>query len=307
MEKRQIGSSSIMVSKLGLGCMSLGTDETKAREIVEAALEGGITYFDTADLYDFGQNEEILGKILQPYRDQIVIATKVGNRWNHEKTCWTWDPSKEHIKESVKQSLHRLKTDYIDLYQLHGGTIQDNIEESIEAFEELKDEGYIKEYGISSIRLNVIKQYAEKSTIQSNMMQYSLLDRRPEEIFPILEDHTISVITRGPVAKGLLTNSMLNKATNKILDQGYLDYTYEELKSVLLSIQDRFHSTRNMNELALQYNLSHSAVASVIPGASSVLQVTENIAAVNKDPLTKEEVDLLKGITKQSIYQEHRE
>ncbi|KUP06272.1 oxidoreductase [Bacillus coahuilensis m2-6] len=307
MEKRQIGSSSIMVSKLGLGCMSLGTDETKAREIVEAALEGGITYFDTADLYDFGQNEEILGKILQPYRDQIVISTKVGNRWNHEKTSWTWDPSKEHIKESVKQSLHRLKTDYIDLYQLHGGTIQDNIEESIEAFEELKDEGYIKEYGISSIRLNVIKQYAEKSTIQSNMMQYSLLDRRPEEIFPILEDHTISVITRGPVAKGLLTNSMLNKATNKILDQGYLDYTYEELKSVLLSIQDRFHSTRNMNELALQYNLSHSAVASVIPGASSVLQVTENIAAVNKDPLTKEEVDLLKGITKQSIYQEHRE
>lgn len=94
------------------------------------------------------------------------------------------DPSKAYIKEAVKKSLTRLKTDYIDLYQLHGGTIEDNIDETIEAFEELKQEGVIRYYGISSIRPNVIKEYVKKSNIVSIMMQFSLFDRRPEEWLP---------------------------------------------------------------------------------------------------------------------------
>src|SRR5699024_6403991 len=103
----------------------------------------------------------------------------------------SWDPSKKHIKTAVKQSLQRLHTDYIDLYQLHGGTIDDPIDETIEAFEELKTEGLIREYGISSIRPNVIKQYIEKSSIRSVMMQYNLLDRRPEETMRLLAKHGI--------------------------------------------------------------------------------------------------------------------
>lgn len=105
-------------------------------------------------------------------------------------------------KRSGKRSLTRLKTDYIDLYQLHGGTIEDNIDETIEAFEELKQEGVIRYYGISSIRPNVIKEYVKKSNIVSIMMQFSLFDRRPEEWLPLLEEHQISVVARALLPKG---------------------------------------------------------------------------------------------------------
>lgn len=87
MEKRKLGKSNLWVSKMGLGCMSLGTDEVKAAGIIEAAIEEGVNYFDTADLYDYGVNEEMVGKILAPFRDEVIIATKVGNRWNEQKTA----------------------------------------------------------------------------------------------------------------------------------------------------------------------------------------------------------------------------
>ena len=139
MKTRLLGNSNIFVSEIGLGCMSLGTQiGEKAAEIILAALDEGITYFDTADLYDFGVNESIVGKTLQPYRDQIILATKVGNRWNDSKDGWHWDASATYIKSAVKESLKRLGTDYIDLYQLHGGTIEDKIHEVVETFEELK-------------------------------------------------------------------------------------------------------------------------------------------------------------------------
>ena len=116
---------------------------------------------DTADLYDFGTNEEIVGEAIKNRRQDLILATKGGNRFEKGKPGWDWDPSKAYIKEAVKQSLKRLQTDYIDLYQLHGGTIDDPIDETIEAFEELVEEGVIRYYGISSIRPNVIKEYAK--------------------------------------------------------------------------------------------------------------------------------------------------
>jgi aryl-alcohol dehydrogenase-like predicted oxidoreductase len=307
MEKRQIGNSDLYVSKMGLGCMSLGTDEKKAKEIVQTALENGINYFDTADLYNFGQNEEIVGNSLKDVRDDVVIATKAGNRWNDGKEGWRWDPSKEYLKSAVKDSLSRLKVDYIDLYQLHGGTIEDNFEESIEAFEELKAEGYIRQYGISSIRPNVIKRFLSHSSIKSVMMQYSLLDRRPEEWMDLLEVRNVSLIARGPLAKGLLSEKMLTKASEKMKENGYLDYSYEELSDVLHLIRDKSGDERGMNELALQYDLAHRPVASVIPGASSIRQLKENIQAVNGPPLTGEELDVLTALTKFSRYEQHRD
>ncbi|MEL3972422.1 aldo/keto reductase [Rossellomorea oryzaecorticis] len=307
MDKRQIGSSDLYVSKMGLGCMSLGTDEKQAKEIVQTALENGINYFDTADLYDFGRNEEIVGNALKEVRDDVIIATKVGNRWNDVSEGWRWDPSKEYIKSAVKDSLSRLKVEYIDYYQLHGGTIEDNFEESIEAFEELKEEGYIRYYGISSIRPNVIKKVLSQSSIQSVMMQYSLLDRRPEEWMELLDDHRVSIIARGPLAKGLLSEKMLSKASDKIKENGYLDYSYPELEEVLRSIREKAADNRSMNELALQYDLAHSSVASVIPGASSPRQLKENIEAVNGPPLSAEEVEVVTRLTKLSRYQQHRD
>ena len=277
----------------------------KAEEIIRTALDCGINYFDTADLYDFGVNEEIIGKVLKPHRKNLILATKAGNRWNEEKTSWSWDPSKTYIKQAVKDSLRRLQTDYIDLYQLHGGTLDDPIDETIEAFEELKQEGLIREYGISSIRPNVIHEYASRSGIITNMMQYSLLDRRPEEWFTLLKEHHISVIARGPLAKGLLSEKMLAKASQKVREEGYLDYSYEELKELLTSTKEAF-SERSMNEIAFQYVLSSPVVAAVIPGASSPEQLRENAAAVKSKPLSEEEVALLRSLAKLNVYEAHR-
>jgi aryl-alcohol dehydrogenase-like predicted oxidoreductase len=303
LKKRKLGNSDLFVTELGLGCMSIGTDEKNAKAIIETALEEGINYFDTADLYDFGENEKIVGTSLKDIREQVVIATKVGNRWNPDRTGWSWDPSKVYIKEEVKQSLKRLGTDYIDLYQLHGGTIDDPIEETIEAFEELKSEGYIRYYGISSIRPNVIRKYVNKSNIVSVMMQYSILDRRPEEeAMPLLHEHGISVVTRGPLAKGLLSDKMLEKLS----ERGYQDYSQKELLDVLPNLKEKLVSERSFTEVALQFNLANPAVASVVAGASSPEQVKNNARAIKSQPLTEKEVAVIKEISKANIYKEHR-
>ncbi|MGJ7919904.1 aldo/keto reductase [Neobacillus sp. LXY-4] len=309
MEKRQLGRSDLFVSKLGLGCMTLGTEEKTARGIIEAALEAGINYFDTADLYDFGTNESIVGQALKAVRDQVVIATKVGNRWRDSKDGWSWDPSKAYIKEEVKQSLKRLGTDYIDLYQLHGGTLDDPIDETIEAFEELKAEGFIKYYGISSIRPNVIREYISKSNIISVMMQYSLLDRRPEEeALPLLQENGISVVTRGPLANGLLSSKLLDKASTRVRENGYLDYSYEELAKLLPLFREKLStaSGRPFTEIAIQFNLANPAVTSIVAGASSVKQLRENAAAVCSSPLTEDEIELIRSLTKANRYDQHR-
>ncbi|MBM7584430.1 aryl-alcohol dehydrogenase-like predicted oxidoreductase [Bacillus pakistanensis] len=306
MEKRRLGQSDLLISKIGLGCMSLGTEKHQAQKIIEAALEEGINYFDTADLYDFGVNESIVGESLKHVREEVVIATKVGNRFNDLSDGWRWDPSKAYIKDAVKDSLKRLQTDYIDLYQLHGGTIDDPIDETIEAFQELKKEGYIKEYGISSIRPNVIKRYLESSSIVSIMMQYSLLDRRPEEFSEFIKDHGASIVARGPLAKGLLSVKMLEKASEKMKINGYLDYSFKELEEAITEIHAKLGDKRSMNEISLQFNLMDDAVGAVIPGASSIEQLRENVRAVNQPSLSQEEYTLLKELTKASKYEQHR-
>jgi aryl-alcohol dehydrogenase-like predicted oxidoreductase len=303
LKKRRLGNSDLYVTELGLGCMSIGTEEKTARKIIEASLEEGINYFDTADLYDFGENERIVGTALKDIRENVIIATKVGNRWSQDKKGWSWDPSKSYIKEEVKQSLKRLGTDYIDLYQLHGGTTNDPIEETIEAFEDLKAEGFIRYYGISSIRPNVIKEYIKKSSIVSVMMQYSILDRRPEEeALPLLQEHRVSVVTRGPLAKGLLSDKMLEKVT----DKGYQDYSLNELNEVLPVLKEKVAASRSFTEIALQYNLANPAVASVVAGASSPEQIRNNAKAVRSQPLSDAEVSIIKELTKANTYQEHR-
>jgi aryl-alcohol dehydrogenase-like predicted oxidoreductase len=297
MKKRQLGTSDLHVSELGFGCMSLGTDETKARRIMDEVLELGINYLDTADLYNQGLNEQFVGKALKGRRQDIILATKVGNRFEQGKEGWWWDPSKAYIKEAVKDSLRRLQTDYIDLYQLHGGTIDDPIDETIEAFEELKQEGVIRYYGISSIRPNVIKEYLKRSNIVSIMMQYSILDRRPEEWFPLIQEHGVSVVVRGPVARGLLSRRPLPEG------EGYLNYRYDELKS----LRESLPTDRPLHELALQYCLAHDVVATVAAGASSIDQVKANVQAVEATPLTAEERQHIQKLAKAAVYEQHRE
>ncbi|WP_315905875.1 aldo/keto reductase [Priestia koreensis] len=306
MKKRQLGSSDLMVSELGLGCMSLGTDYVQAKSVIDQALDLGVNYLDTADLYDFGTNEEIIGKAIREKRQEIILATKVGNRWEEGKEGWYWDASKSYIKEEVKESLRRLGTDYIDLYQLHGGTMEDRIDETIEAFEDLKQEGVIRYYGISSIRPNVIREYVKKSSIISVMMQYSMFDRRPEEaVLPLLSEHHISVVARGPVAKGLLSENGTQKLESKFNGKGYLDYSYEELTSLLPDLK-QVRSDHSLTESALQYCLHSPVVASVIAGASTVEQIKDNAKAVSGMPLIAAEYEQYQALTKSSVYEAHR-
>jgi len=305
-KKRKLGHSNLYVSEVGLGCMSLGTDEKKALSIIDEAIDLGINYLDTADLYDYGLNEEFVGKAIKNRRQDIILATKVGNRWEAGKEGWYWDPSKQYIKLAVKESLRRLQTDYIDLYQLHGGTIDDRIDETIEAFEELKQEGVIRYYGISSIRPNVIKEYLKRSNIVSIMMQYSLLDRRPEEWFDLINEHNVHVIVRGPLAKGLLTERSLHDANFKVKKDGYLNYSYDELKNVL-QIIDETCKERTKTETAIQYCLYNSVIGSVIFGASSIEQLRENVEASQTKALSINEYNTLQTITKADLYTNHRD
>ncbi|MGI8315439.1 aldo/keto reductase [Halobacillus mangrovi] len=306
MNKRQLGESELYVSEISLGCMSLGTDLDKAKYIIDRALDAGVNYLDTADLYDFGTNEKIVGEAIKGRRDDIILGTKVGNNFTPGQEGWTWDPSKKHIKRGVKDSLQRLGTDYIDLYQLHGGTIDDPIEETIEAFEELKQEGLIREYGISSIRPNVIRRFVEKSNIASVMMQYSALDRRPEEeILDLLSDNNISVLARGPLAKGMLSSNGHEKSQEKA-ENGFLEYSYEEIQSITRKWQDYGSEDRTPTALALQYVLHHPALATAVFGASSLEQLEENLTYLKAAPLTEQIFGEIQTMTSPVTYQKHR-
>ena len=274
MEYKIIGKSTLKASEIGLGCMSLlKSPGNEAANIIAAATGAGINYFDTADLYDKGENEVLVGKLLKPVRNKIVLATKVGNQWREDGSGWDWNPRKEYILEVVDKSLKRLQTDYIDLYQLHGGTVDDPIEETIEAFEQLVQQGKIRYYGISSIRPNVIRKYVELSNIQSVMIQYSLLDRRPEEeMLGYLHQHHISALARGVLAQGLLINKPA---------KDYLGHSSGEVLQLQQALSRGYSSA---TALALHYVLRNAAVASVVTGFSSLQQLEDVLAAYNAKP-----------------------
>lgn len=299
MKKRQLGSSELFISEISLGGMSLSTDKKKATGIIDMALDAGINYFDTADLYDFGANEEMIGTVLGKRRQDVIVATKVGNRWTEGEDGWHWDASPSYIKEAVRASLKRLGTDYIDVYQLHGGTLEDDWDGIIETFEDLKRDGLIREYGISSIRPNVLKRFLPASSAKSVMMQYSALDRRPEEWLEFITKEGASVITRGTVAKGLLTNSWQQRLQ---IGSNFNTYTTEELSTALSNLASHYH---DLHALAIAFNLKESAIASTVIGASSQEQLAQTLAAYEKiDSIT--DFTAANELTKAELYLEYR-
>lgn len=300
MKKNRLGSSDLLVGEIGLGCMSLGTEENQAVGLIHEALDRGVDLLDTADLYDAGRNEELVGKAIRGRRDRVVLATKVGNRRIPGQEGWTWDPSRDYILSAVQDSLKRLGTDYIDLYQLHGGTIEDPIDETIEAFEQLKREGVIRAYGISSIRPNVIREYAARSSAVSVMNPYSIVDRRAEEsVLSLLQEKGMSAIARGPLASGAL-------AANRQPVKGVTDYELEELAALRERLANLTSSERSLTQLAIRYSLSHPAVAAAIPGASSREQLLQNIAAADVPELAEDEVQAIRLASKANRYALHR-
>lgn len=301
MDIYQLGTSDLFVRNLSLGCMSIGTNKQAAINIIHGALDSGINHLDTADLYDYGENETIIGEAIKHKREDIILTTKVGNHYNRQTNETTWNPSKKHIEQAVKISLQRLATDYIDLYMLHGGTIDDPIDETIDAFEDLKKSGLIRAYGISSIRPNVIRQYVERSNIDVVMMQYSLLDRRSEAILDLLHDNQISVLARGPLAKGILTNQSINILAQKAKD-GFLDYSPVELHTTI----DSLHGLEDpLQQLAFQYVLKHPAVASAVFGASTIDQLKTATQQLSISELDNDLFEVLQKLTKASQYTLH--
>lgn len=278
--------------------MSLGTDQEAGTRLIHQAIDLGINYFDTADLYDKGTNEVLVGQAIKGKRQKVILATKVGNQWRQDGSGWDWNPRKAYILSAVEASLQRLDTEYIDLYQLHGGTIDDPIDEIIEAFELLQQQGKIRYYGISSIRPNVIREYVQRSRISSVMMQYSLLDRRPEEsCLPLLKDHQVGVLARGTVAGGLLVNKPAKP---------YLGHNVEEVSAARTAIKALVLPGRPAAAVAIQFVLSHPAISAAIVGIRNAQQLTDALAALTAPPLSPNELLNLRNNIPALRYAEHR-
>lgn len=299
MQYKNLGKSNLQISEITFGCMSLEEDQHLANKLISKAIDHGINVFDTADLYQKGYNEEMLGTALLGKRKEVIIATKVGNQLRSDGSGWDWNPSKEYIFGAVEQSLTRLQTDYIDLYQLHGGTADDPIDETIEAFELLKSQGKIREYGISSIRPNVILEYIKRSGIASNMMQYSLLDRRPEEAcFSSLNEAGIGVLARGTLAQGILAGKPKEE---------YLGYNSVEIKKIATLIDEVAQKYQMSNAcIATRFALQNVAVTSVVVGIRTEKHLDDFLTINDKKSLIYEDWERLNQINEPNIYNNHR-
>lgn len=293
-----LGRSGLQVSRIAFGCMSLKGGDKANETLLLEALDKGINFFDTADLYEQGANEERVGRVFHKRRSEVVIATKAGNQLRADGSGWDWNPTKAYILKAAEASLRRLQTDYIDLYQLHGGTIDDPTGETIEAFELLRQQGKIRAYGISSIRPNVVRRWVGHGGIDSLMVQYSLLDRRPEEeILDLAFSGNIGVLVRGALAQGLL----LGKPSKP-----YLEYGEQVVKRAAEAVAAVGAGDRSLTGTALQFVFKHPAVTSAVVGIRTRQQLLEALAALKEPPLDQESYSRLRGVAPVLTYQQHR-
>lgn len=294
----QLGKSELNISRIAFGCMSLQPQQADLLSIVDRAIDEGINYFDTADLYHKGINEMDLGRAVKSKRNHVIIASKVGNQWRADGSGWDWNPGKKYILASADQSLRRLQTDRIDLYQLHGGTIDDPIDDTIEAFEILLQQGKIRYYGISSIRPNVIREYIKRSNIVSVMMQYSLADRRPEEsCLDLLLEHKIGVLARGSLASGILAGKPAKP---------YLGHNEAEITAAAAALKKITNRDSNAAATAIRFVLQHPAVTAAVVGIRTRQQLAEAIQAITTGPLSPAQLETLRESIPAKVYAEHR-
>ena len=283
------------VSEVSFGCMSLKAETPDNKNLIASAIAGGINLFDTADLYDKGLNESLLGSALNGRRQDVMISTKVGNRWRPDGSGWDWNPRKAHILQAVDESLRRLQTDYIDLYLLHGGTIEDPIDEVIEAFERLADMGKIRSYGLSSIRPNVIREYVQRSNIVAVMTQYSLLDRRPEETtLSLLHDSGIGVLARGTLASGLLAGKPA---------KDYLGMTERQVADIQNKINKK---TIDSGASAMRYVIDNEFITTAVVGIRTSQQLDDALAAASAEPMLAAEREALANTWQCNVYTDYR-
>lgn len=297
MDYKILGKTGFAVSNICLGCMSLKGNAAANDEVIGYAIDSGINLFDTADLYEHGENEKLLGRGLKGRRQDVYISTKVGNRWRDDGSGWDWCPQKEYILEAINGSLKRLGTDYIDLYLLHGGTAEDPKDEVLEAFERLKDCGKIREYGISSIRPQVIRDYAKHPGIAAVMTQYSYLDRRPEEeTLQLLQQNGIGVLARGAMAGGLLAGRPPKE---------YVGIGLGNVAAKVGVFNEALPQGLDSDLGAYLFVTSHPAVSAVVAGPRTTGQARRAVLSAGLQLAAGDYEKLLRSIPP-NIYDNHR-
>ncbi len=301
LEKRKLGNSGLEVSAIGLGCMGMSygygpaSDQKEMISVIRKAVERGVTFFDTAEVYGPYTNEELLGEALLPVRDQVVIATKFGFNIQDGKQ-YGMNSRPEHIKKVAEESLSRLKIEAIDLYYQHRVDPDVPIEEVAGAVQDLIQEGKVKHWGLSEAGVKTIRRAHAVQPLTAIQSEYSLWWRRPEEeLLPALEELGIGFVPFSPLGKGYLTGSF---NANTTFNHGDLRsvlprFTPEALEAnqvlvdLLKEMAEQLKATPA--QIALAWLLAQKSWIVPIPGTRKLSRLEENLGAVVIE-LTSEDV-----------------
>lgn len=288
MQTRKVGS--LQVSVVGLGCNNFGwrIDAEASAKVIDTAIESGVTFFDTADRYGKGQSEDFLGRALGKRRDQIILATKFGMEMEKGQQ----GASPKYVLEAVDASLRRLRTDRIDLYQLHQPDPKTPITDTLGALDELVRAGKVREIGCSNFSVAQIREATNASQGRAQFVsvqnEFSLFHREPETngVLPECERRRLAFLPYFPLASGLLTGKYregkkLPEGSRAADGWGPKVFTEQNLAIVELLIEFAESKGHTILELAFSWLLSHKPVASVIAGASKPEQVRANAKAAD--------------------------
>lgn len=309
MEYRKLGQSGLQVSTVGLGTNNFGgrVDEDMSTQVVRQAIEEGINFLDTANMYGRGLSEERIGKAINGIRSQVLIATKVSGAMGDGPN--TRGNSRHHIMQQVEDSLHRLQTDYIDLYQIHFPDPNTPIEETLRALDDLVHQGKARYIGCSNFTAwQMCEAIWTSKTLNltsfvSAQPEYSLLNRSVEhELVPFCHAYGIGILPYFPLASGFLTGKYrqgepVPEGTRLASNARAQERAFTDKNFALLGQLENFAERRGhpIVELAIAWLLGNSSVSSVIAGATRPEQVTANARASHWH-LTKEDMEEIAGI-----------
>jgi aryl-alcohol dehydrogenase-like predicted oxidoreductase len=302
-EQRRIGS--LEVSVVGLGCNNFGMriDEEQTKVVVDAAIESGINFFDTADIYGKTKSEQFLGRALGSRRGQVVIASKFGMEVDPERK----GAKPEYVRQACEDSLQRLGTEYIDLYQLHEPDPSVPIADTLGALDDLVKAGKVREIGCSNFsveQLQEAEREAKGAKFVSVQNEYSLLERKPEMgVLQECERQGVAFLPYFPLASGLLTGKYRKGAPlpeGTRIQEGSRWLTQENVDAVEVMIDFAESRGHTILELAFSWLVAHNPVASVIAGATKAEQIRNNIAAVGWK-LNRDDLKLLDATLRQRV------
>jgi aryl-alcohol dehydrogenase-like predicted oxidoreductase len=294
MQKRKLGKSNLDVSAIGLGCMGMSfgygpaADKQEMISLIRSAVERGVTFFDTAEVYGPFTNEELVGEALRPLRKQVVIATKFGFAPDpNDRTKWTaLDSRPEHIKQVAEASLKRLRTDTIDLFYQHRVDPNVPIEDVAGAVKDLIREGKVKHFGLSEAGVKTIRRAHAVQAVTALQSEYSLWWRRPEkEVLPTLEELGIGFVPFSPLGKGFLTGKITENTKFDATDFRNIvpRFTAEARKAnqALVDLLDQFAQERKATpaQISLAWLLAQKPWIVPIPGTTKLARLEENLGA----------------------------